>query len=61
MLNSQDAITTHSRPRVSPEIVVWIYDTLDNNWEIKNDFTNISRRDVLLLYSILIILFQIMP
>ena len=25
--------------RVHSEIVVWIYDTFDNNFEIKNDFT----------------------
>ena len=28
----------------SPEFVVWIYDTFDNNFEIENDFTNISTR-----------------
>ena len=29
----------HIWVRVPPEIVVWIYDTYDNNFEIVNDFT----------------------
>ena len=30
---------THSCFRGYPEIVVWIFDTFDNNFEIKDDFT----------------------
>ena len=30
---------THSTLRVSPEIVVWIFNTFDKNFGIKNDFT----------------------
>ena len=33
------AVLTHLCSRVPPEIVVWIYDILDNNLGIQNYFT----------------------
>ena len=32
-------VFTNSCSRVPQEIVVWIYDTFDNNFSIENDFT----------------------
>ena len=39
LFNPYTAGLTHSHLRVPPEIVVWINDTFDDNFKIKNHFT----------------------
>ena len=36
----QRTVRCPSTLRIPPDFVVWMYDTIDNNFEIENNFTN---------------------
>ena len=46
-------------PRVTPEIVVWIFDTFDDKLKIKNDFTKMFEGELLFMFGLTFFLHKI--